>query len=161
MKRKRNKSVSLAWITVLVIGSLAGYVAAVLALSPNISVVPPTVFDKIERFSAPFRVKNDGFLSIHDVEYSCKPNEVKFRSNPFKVDMLHGFVANRIGPGENATFLCDWRQGDMMHIESADLSIIVSFRPSFLWFQINESFHYTLERYPDNLYYWNPRPESL
>ena len=59
-------------------GLLIGIVTGVLSLLPQVSVSSSAPLNPLDPFSAPFIVNNAGLLSIHDLKYFCRLNNVVY-----------------------------------------------------------------------------------
>jgi hypothetical protein len=159
------------WQKILELIAVAGFVFAGMtffySFSPNLSITSSVPFEPSDPFSAPFSISNNGYLAIHDVQVLCGLKSVEFtngsRFSKFSVATDQDKAFN-FSPGESITARCRvpevFRVPKGVQVKSADISLWVTFRPSFLfWFWHKERwFRFVLEKSSDGIWHWLPQP---
>src|SRR4051812_18087253 len=72
---------SSSWKTIVAVSVLVGIAAGVLSFSSRISVSPSLQLDPSDLFSTQFQVSNDGYLSIYNVQFTCRYNHIKTKTD--------------------------------------------------------------------------------
>jgi len=148
----------LTWRAFITIGAVLGFFASYDALTYNISITPAvSIEDYFNPFTTFFTIKNNSYLSIRNVKFSCSPKNIKlYGYGEFRVERVEevkGFFANSIRSGETASFVCDFEQkqkkGDKpfdVDIYSADILIIISFQTSIFRYSKEKQFRFATHR---------------
>ncbi len=150
------------WKILVGVSVVLTVVVGVLQFSSRISVLPTTPINPSDSFSVPFIVKNEGLLAIYDVKFSCHYDQIKdLNENTWtNASQVNVHRVREIGAGQQATVTCNKIRGDITFAH-ADMSIIVSFRPSFIpWRKEPLPVRFIVERGSDGQLYWLPQPED-
>lgn len=145
------------------VGILASFVGIYSFWVPRLSVSVLTALEPSAPLSTQFAISNDGYLAIYDVTFVCGVEQLKFKAGS-GIERI-GFtnpklVEKRIGPSKKATVTCDWLINRDAPISKGDISIIVTFRPSWYPLQKNESFRFITVEASDGTLHWIPKPEE-
>jgi hypothetical protein len=100
----------------------------------EISVMPNSVLDHSDPFSAPLTVSNDGYLTIHSVTFRCAIRNVQDESNARLVAyekgiIPMGFLVPAMPAGEKATVACPFPFKFEASVIGADFDFILEYRP--------------------------------
>ncbi len=152
---------------VTLLATSLGFMTGYLSLVPRISVWQTQPLNPADPFSTPFIVSNDGPLGINLVKFSCLLLNVETANrNRFINVRLSSESLTVIGmePGEKATVPCIFRQSiglsDSDTIQTADVVIIVEFRPDFVLWRRTRRLRFVTLRSSDGNLYWYPQPYS-
>jgi hypothetical protein len=143
------------------LGSLAtlhGYYKARLSISPETSSIDTNSLEM------PIKVSNDGILSVNNVRFSCTYKDtLTAAGRQMKNVKIANFPTQNVAeivPGHPITLFCPGSGPQALttgepfsHIE---LEINVSFRPSFYFWEKNDTFGLTGVRGPDGVFHWMP-----
>jgi hypothetical protein len=139
---------------------LIGLIAAVLGIdsyiSSRISVLPESPIDPSDSFSTPFKISNDGWLTINDVQVNCHYEKVlDVHENTLSDIGVGGYKFKELKANHPLTVQCH-----TVHLDSpfrtGDIIIEVSHRPSFIPWRKEERFKYHIERGSDGVLHWMP-----
>ena len=151
---------------VAVLGFVLTALTAFYSFSPNISITSLAPFEPSDPFSGPFSISNNGYLAIHDVEALCGLKSVEFTNRSFISEISVATdqdKAFKISPGESITARCrvpeTIRVPKAVQVKSADISLWLTFRPSFLFWRKERWFRFVLEKSSDGIWHWLPQPE--
>jgi hypothetical protein len=132
------------WSALVVVIGLAGGVAGIWAVvKPVVHVDPYIQLDPLTPFSERFKVSNDGYLSIYNIDASCYIGEAKTSA----IVGLHGatmlkniLITSRrrqiLEPGNSMTINCPVDQIMVLNSKfvSAEIEFIIDFNPSwYFW----------------------------
>ncbi len=151
------------WEIFVAVGVVLGYLSY---FQPRLSVTPQQALDPSKPFSVPFIIANNGYLPFRDVEFLCGIREVKGTENRTLGKFALRFPHNRLSvlePGKPATISCDFfaaKGFEFFPVISADIAIIVQFRPQLLPWSKRESFRFITTEAADNKLLWFPQPEE-
>ena len=154
------------WSGVGVVAILLGLLQGVFWLLPEVSVNPESPLNP-DPFSAPFVVQNSGQFSVHNVDVSCYTNTVVIpgqRMSERNLVWSNGMPPlPQLEPGEKTTIHCA-REGAVEYsspITYADVSLIISYRPSFAWFSRSKQIRFQTRPQSDGRLRWEPEALSF
>ncbi|SRR6266568_8607896 len=159
-EEQKRRGISLFGI-VLGSATLLGGFVSILTLSPRISVSQPSLPDSSNPFASRFVVSNDGWISLHDVKFSCATASVHA---PVNITVNGGtwsspeLFATDLLPARKATVPCLVPMDFPNPISDADVAVIVSFRPDFLWWRQEQKIRLLGRRMPDRSWTWEEQP---
>jgi hypothetical protein len=119
-------------------------------LRPVVHVEPYVRLNPSSPFSERFKVSNDGYFTIYDVQYDCILLDAK--TVGFEANSLHIVRGNRsnylgeIGPGYSGTIDCPADEvisGGNNHYVSAKIVLGIEFTPSFDFRRKKRQFQFT------------------
>ena len=130
------------WTTATVLGLILSVLGLVglIELRPQIEVSPLEELRKEDSFSAPFRIHNAGYLSIHIQQVVCTDSEVKIgilvsRNNIY----IYGPASDTwLRRGESETIFCTISKA-RMRPSSADISIHIFYRAWIVPYTLHNS----------------------
>ena len=157
-----------AWLGI--IGFFVGLGMSVLSLLPKIAVSAASSLDPNNAFATPFIIKNDGPLSIKTVEYSCGLYRLEFVKPPIiqryaqeDVRFVFTDASAKIAANESATVFCpfsfDKTFAQLGPLISGDLSVIISYRPAFVFWRREQRQRFSTIKAADGKLYWHPRSD--
>jgi hypothetical protein len=133
-----NKVAKMGWKTFVVLAVILGAFVSLYSLRPRFSVTPLTYFDPSNPFNTLFDVKNDGFLSVQNVQPLCAMQTVTLKSGlTFKgapnfstrvFDSKH--FSKELAPGESNTIVCVFNPPYLRlpsFIKFAEIAIVVDY----------------------------------
>jgi hypothetical protein len=154
----------LKWVGKLLasFGFILGVVTGYLSLVPRISVEQPELLDISNPFSTPFILSNDGPLGLNDVDFSCGLNQIENTLHTKVHDSRVTGIARiiRMEPGEKASVPCEFPFGPGPPLISADITMIVKFRPDFVFQRKSRYFRFMTAAAKDGTLRWFPEPSS-
>jgi len=163
--RTISRSLKILAGAVTLIATSLGIVTAYLSLIPRISVSQTQPLDPADPFSAQFIVSNDGPLGINDVAFDCAILNVNtLHNNRISTSYIRPKALKDLGMevGEKATVPCVFRSAFGLSpsdlITSGDISIVVRFRPDFVFWEKHRSFRFRTIKAADGTLYWFPQP---
>ena|GEM_PF-5605342 len=111
---------------------------------PRLSVIPGEVFDKRNPLHTPFILRNDGYLPLSDIKFICfLRNATLSGSNKPFVENVGFSLANtrisRLGANESASITFDRIIGQVVDFASADIDVLVTYRPFLMPFKTSDS----------------------
>ena len=142
-----------AWVFGLGLSALIGFAYQ---FRPQLSIEPSFLLNYREPFSAYFRVQNTGWLSIHDLTFSCK-----LTGGPIidvETTRFRGQESVKIlAPGASATKHCSVR--GFVFDGPAILTLRVDFRPN--WWLRRESREESFSAIQDSegIFHWTHQPK--
>lgn len=138
------------------------------AVTPRVFVHPTIPLDPSNPLFTPFVVRNEGYLAIRDVKFSCSMKYLKFASGgPLAIgigDYTNRFsdpkqVARVIAAGEEYSELLPLSGLEHNQIENADIAIVLSFRPiRWLPWRRERLHRFVVTQSKDGQRYWLPQP---
>jgi len=148
-----------------------GFLSSVVSFSAKVVVSPEKQIDKNNPFSTPFSVINAGFLEIYDVEIGVTPyeiitnNNIKIKNYPGEIAEIYipQNIASTLGPGEGYTnFLAFYPPPSKNHpienINSADIGVVVNFRPKWSLWPKKLFFRFKTIKDSDGILNWYRQP---
>jgi hypothetical protein len=166
--RRRDKtktgwlaSVSLFWKVAFFLIGLPGIYVGVLSALPRVSVNVSELLDSRDPLSALISVNNDGYLTINSVQARCMASDL--------VDVHDNHIHNA------AASTSDWFLGNISPdgrvttsfsgyielagpLKRAAMTIIVSYRPDFVWWRKSQEFHFRGVTDQDGKLHWTQIP---
>jgi len=148
--------------------ALVGFSAAILQHVPKISVYPEQTLDPKNAFAAPFRVSNEGYLDIHDLEFKCVIEKAVYGGDRLFLDNIketHDWDNIRVmHPGGSRFVTCNSALRDetpnMIRapwpLTHAVIRILVTFRPAFLPWRSQKEFRFHTVHSADEVVHWVP-----
>lgn len=142
------------------ISSLVGIVGFLFLVYPRISISPGTPLDLSNPFQTPFILKNDGYLSIFDINYSLGIENVEdMNHNVFSGGMIGGVskmnTIPRLNPNKtSALFISSTFVGPPNFIKHANIYISIKYRPFLVPFSFTENIRFKTERKNTGEYIW-------
>jgi len=136
-------------------------------LNPRVFVYPDVAIDPNNPGNTPFVVHNQGYLSIHDVNFSCPMKYLTFPGdiraiaevpydNSFSTPQQ---VAKVIAPGEQYTILLPFIFMEHNKIEESDIAIEVTFKPiKWLPWRCKTKHRFVSAQSKDGQWHWFPQP---
>lgn len=123
--------------------ALAVFATIWIAVNPRVYVYPSINLDPTNPVFTPFVVRNEGYLAIRDVKFSCAIKYIK-HPGPRGTQIIglgdyeNKFydpkqVARVIAPGEEASELLPLSGMEHNQFENADIAVRLLFRPFRLW----------------------------
>lgn len=161
-RRRRRKLVAAFLLTALgVFGSLATLYVFFL---PRLAVGPSSSLSPSSPFATPFVLTNDGYLPIYDVDFSCVPYSIARSTGELRfenVEMIGPTPHPRVvESGEKVTTTCyvmfDFESGT----DSADVSILVRYKPFGIPWRQEKRFRFAAMRDSSGNPHWFPKALS-
>lgn len=131
---------------------------ALYELTPRVAIFSESPDDPSASLSAPFTIRNDGRLPIHDVQMTCRL--VVLRAGRVEItgaEFAGGVTFPVIRPQESATVGCDHTVAAPGQAMDADLIVTVTFQPSIVWWGGKGEARFVSRRTPSG-YPWLPKP---
>lgn len=136
-------------------------------VKPRIFVHPGAALDPNNPANTPFVVDNQGYLSIHDVNFICSMKDITF---PGKIRAIaqvpyhNSFstpqqVAKVIAPGEQYTILLPFIFMEHNKIEESDIAVELTFKPiKWLPWRCKTKHRFVSAHSKDGQWHWFPQP---
>lgn len=151
-----------AWKAIVSASVVLTIIVAWLSLSPSITVVPTRTLDLKDPLATPFVITNESMLPIHSVEILCGINEIRFAAMHSSVKSLSlGYVKPPIRilhHKEQSTFLCPPAITYETPLDFGDITIDVSYCPSFIFWRRRYSARFVTEKDVTGIVHWYPKP---
>jgi hypothetical protein len=134
---------------------------------PRVFVDPATALDPNNPAFTPFVVHNQGYLSIHDVKFSCAMKYIKYPDGTLAIaeeEYDNSFsdpkqIASVIAAGEKYTELLPLTGMEHNQITNADIAIVLSFRPiKWLPWRRKTRHRFVSTQGKDSQWHWLPQP---
>ena len=158
---------SVLWKWFVAFAIVFGVVQGLAAFAPRLSVYQSSALDVSNPFSNPFIISNDGMLDIHSIEYSCISNFIETESHIILKDVsAENWIPGRqiLSPSEKDSFSCPLKNAmkqslglRVLPIKTADITLEISFRPSWAVWKQTKSFRFIAARTSDNQLQWLPK----
>jgi len=135
--------------------------------NPRVFVHPSVALDSKNPAFTPFVVHNQGYLTIHDVKFSCSMKYLKLPGNITVIglgDYTNRFsnpkhMANVIAPGEQYSELLPFTGMEHNTFENADIAIVLTFKPIKWLPWTRETLHrFVATQGKDRQWHWLPEP---
>lgn len=138
-------------------------IQAVFAVLPKISVSTATTVGHIlsQQRAYPFVVSNDSPFSIHSVEYHCFVIKAEFTGGATLAnELIHDRQLDKtiLRPNEKDEVPCIPLVDPLEEVSSGDVELRVSFRPSFVFWRLEERFRFETYRSLRGQLHWLPKP---
>jgi hypothetical protein len=129
---------------------------------PKISVSTATTLGRIssQQHAYPFVVSNDSPFSIHSVEYRCFVIKAEFTGGATLVNQLiydPRLDKMILRPNEKDEVPCIPLVDPLDDVSSGDVELRVSFRPSFVFWRLEERFRFETYRSLRGQLHWLPK----
>lgn len=139
--------------TVLALATLSG----LLSYLPRISVVPSFSLDNRNPMGTVFTLTNEGWFTVHAVKFGCLFNSIESQDGRFQITNIE-FVAEPsslgdIAPGGYMTIPCN-RTVEMATKPGTEMTVDISYRPTFVWWRKRERFPFKGELSEDGQWHW-------
>jgi hypothetical protein len=147
---------------------MLGLVTAILYFNARISVTPGPILKTddpfiADPFTTTFTLSNDGPFSIYDLEFSCLHNRVDVNDPTGPVSMIntrgtdevnnYNVKVKEVRASEKTTTACYFPP---WNVRAADVSIEVTYRPSFSFWRKTQLFRFVTKIQSDGSYQWLP-----
>jgi hypothetical protein len=161
-----SKSFSASWKILAGAGTILGLLTAILFFTARVSVMPGPIL-KIsdpfiaDPFTATFTLSNEGAFSIYDLHFSCIHNRIVVNDatglvtvgNTRGIDEVNNYDVKEVRASEKTTTTCYFPPWS---VRKADVSIEVTYRPSFSLWRKTQLFRFVTELQNDGSYQWLP-----
>ena len=150
------------WNMVTVLTILGVVLAAVglIALRPQLKVEPSVATDRSQPFSVPFKISNDGLLSVQNVKISFYVHRLEV--GPITVNRSisenNEWETGELGRGESKTVIFHFARAPMLP-KKADVAIVVDHTAWGVPFKTLRSVFRFVGVYGDT-WQWLPQPSS-
>ena len=153
------------WRPYLAAAASFAIIQAVFAVLPKISVSTATTLGRIssQQHAYPFVVSNDSPFSIHSVEYRCFVIKAEFTGGATLVnELMHSRQLDKtiLRPNEKDEVPCIPPVDPLEDLSSGDVELRVSFRPSFVFWRLEERFRFETYRSLRGQLHWLPKPAA-
>jgi hypothetical protein len=150
-----------------ILGAVCIFITIWVAVTPRVFIYPSAALDTANPVFTPFVIRNEGYLSIYDVKFSCSMKYLKFHGDILAIGL--GDYTNRfsdpkqfariIAPGEGCSELIPLSGLEHNQIENADIAIVLSFRPiGWLPWRREQLYRFVVNVGKDGQRYWLPQP---
>ncbi len=138
-----------------------------ITFNPRVFVQPAVALDPNNPANTPFVVQNQGYISIHDVKFSCSIKYLTFPGGiraEAQIPYDNSFsnpkhMASIIAPGEQYSELLPFIDMEHNKIEESDIAIILSFKPiKWLPWRCKTKHRFVSTQSKDGLWHWFPQP---
>ena len=163
-KKTLMPNLSLGWKIFVGLSVILTVIGSIYSFSPEVEVYPYSSLNPLDPFATPFIIKNNSYLSIYDVAFSCEPKNVDASAS--HSTFLGGETSFGKPPipfidtGESSKSFCFFPVNFTSPITSADINILVSFRPSFIPWRQKKRFRFTTEKDINGKLVWLPSAKT-
>jgi hypothetical protein len=146
----------------LLLCAVLGLVSAILTFSPKLSLDTSGTLRPRDPIGTVFYLTNVGSVTVYDVIADCGMDDLKFGNN----SEISGITmrmpeskADQLSPGHKMTLGCQRtiESGDDVH--EAKMTILVSYRPPYVWWRRKEQFPVEAERTQNGEWTWKSLPQ--
>jgi hypothetical protein len=167
--KETTKHLTTFWQAHKTLLELIGGVSAILGIAgfflnfaPKLSVQISDSLDPSNPMATVFVLTNQGYLPIHDVVAACgaaklSTPKITIDSAPDARMVLPGSQAEILSAGHNLTLPCGHLFGTHEAIR-AEITIIVEYRPDWVWWHRTERFPWKAEKRADGTWTWDSVP---
>ena len=145
--------------------TVLGFVISLLVLLPRPTVFPPSVpLDQKDQFSVSFDITNSGYIPLADCTASLGVGQITSKGANLDPGFIPTFESrlvmpawqhHRLGMDERFTIVLS----DAVHpVESADIAIIVSYKPWFFPINREKIFRFVTFKQTNGHQYWRSWP---
>lgn len=126
--------------------------------------ITPRDFDVAEPLASIFNIANQGVFDIYNVKYLCGLNDLRMHFGHAIVHVTDSVmeslieVSDVLKPTGGYDFDCREVNVSSSQLESANLDIIVIFRPAWSLFQKFKCERFVLDKPADDIARWRERP---
>lgn len=140
---------------------LLAFPCAYYAFSSKISVYPYSSLNLLDPFKTPFIIENKSYLPIHDVIFSCIVRKLESSESDILIMNFNvkydSPTIPYIASGEKTKTFCNNPFKPLTPITSADIEVVVSYRPSFIPWQKQKSTRFSTIKDVKNNLIWLPK----
>lgn len=141
-------------------------ILAIPSFLPRVDIASSPSPDSKSPFFASFSATNNGLLGIYGVRLSCRLNEIFAANKPRISDLgitTPHLATSRLDPADSFEFECPFTKVFKIEdpISSADIDIIISFRPAFSFFKTARCAHFIAEPNETGTIRWIKRPTEI
>ncbi len=152
--------VSTAWKVVLAILFVLAALSEIYFSTWRLSVTPGQTLKEINPMATMFILRNEGQFSIYDIEFSCWLNSVKWE-NDVSIEQGRGstdaFNIRELEGNAETSSPCFISMYNPHRAVSVDVTLVVSYRPSFYPFHKERQFRFIAwPNEPGKGYSWTP-----
>lgn len=135
-------------------------------LVPRVFVDSLVNLDPNNPANIPFVVQNNGYLSIHDVKFTCSMKSLTFPGGIRAIAQVpydNCFsgpkqVSHMIAPGERSTEFLPFLYMEHNKIEESDIAIVLTFKP-IKWLPWRcKTMHRFISYQENGQWHWSPQP---
>jgi hypothetical protein len=148
---------SLTWKVTIAISAALGLVSQVYFFTWRLSVAPGPTLKDSNPFTSMFVLQNDGQFSLYAIQFSCTSNTVK-TANHIQFERMLGSTQSydvaELAANDRTSTPCFVGYESSGPVLSADITLNVSYRPSFSPFRRSKHFRFTATRKDDGTYAW-------
>jgi hypothetical protein len=153
------------WKLIVVFSVVLGIIVSFLSLTPNIAVSTSQSLDPKDPLATPFVITNNGLLPIHSVEILFGINTITTPPpwNQTVKNLSLGYAKPPLAvldAHEPKTFWCPQAIKFPVPINLGDIAILVSYRPTFLFWRKKAERRFVTEKSQDGTIYWYSKPLS-
>jgi hypothetical protein len=152
------------WMAVVAASVLLTIIVSFKNLSPNVDVTTTQSLNLEDPLATPFLITNDSLLPIHSVEILFSINKIRSSRMNFEVENLSlGYAVPPIPillRKEQKTFLCPPVFKFPSPIDSGDILISVTYRPSFVFWKKHQYIRFVTAKDSSGIARWYKKPLS-
>lgn len=138
---------------------LLGAVAGVLTLIPRLSVDVSGSLRSHDPMGTVFALSNDGLLPVHDINVVCGIESLRDTGGNGITGIgmvLPGSHSDILSPANKMTLPC--AHAVEMTLVTAKITIVVTYRPDFVWWHRTAEYPMDAERADDGTWVWKRLP---
>jgi hypothetical protein len=139
-------------------------IAGVLTLIPRLSLEISGSRDPRSPTKTVFAISNDGLLPVHDVDILCRMDDVASEGG-YSVSGKGAFKfgpdshAATLSPTQKMSLYCDRALNFTYPITKAEMTILVSYRPYWVWWHRHLEFPLKAQKADDGTWIWRRIPQ--
>lgn len=162
--RQRSSPFRAAWGVVVVVSTVLGLLA-IYSLFPKLSFEPSPGAQRTNFFTAEFLLKNQGMFSVHDLLYEMRVRNLVWPGDNRILESQESYIKAipRLEPDEPTTIVVGGTlaRGAAFRGQPirGEITVVISFRPSFSPLRRTKTFRFMCEKRGDNLA-WFPKSRS-
>lgn len=129
----------------------------IFAVWPRFSIFPATSLDLHKPFETPFYIKNDGFLTLYDIEYTLIAEKVVLNNDITFIDSnmsISNLITKLKANKSSAIFLNKIIFMPSDYVKKAKISIHVTYKPYLLPVTLFDSMRFIMEKNVNGEYVW-------
>lgn len=151
------------WIGI--VSLVLGLAGLILNYIPKLSVSVAGSLQSVNPMASVFALSNDGLLPVRDLFVVCgtpqlDAGQYKFQSGPGGGFIFPDSRAEVLSPGHTMALPCGHIFGvaDPSSITKAEITIVVRYRPDFLFWHKTANFNWKAEKTLDGTWIWKSTP---
>jgi hypothetical protein len=151
------------WKLIVAFSVVLGIIVSFLAISPSITVSTSQSLDPADPLATSFLITNTGLLPIHSIIFLCQLNKVVTTQPVTYIHFKLGYATPPLPilyPQEQKTFWAPKIINFPYPIVSADINILVSYRPDFLFWHKSKSYRFVTVPNKESILFWYGKPEA-